>query len=206
APAIIRDRHHRYPLLGQSLVARFIECASRNNDARPRLRRRKSVIAARYTSRDLQIDNPVADAIASDHVAHDDAKRARGHRHANAQLAKRPFKPFKMAALVDQAAGPDLTDFIDTIAELITAILDMHFGICERQIAAIDVSDAGHWRSDFEYHRSEVKYRNRYIQISDLNTRYLIINQYPALSACDAAPSAPCRRIRRCVKYFPRNV
>ena len=39
------------------------------------------MIPACHASGDLQIDNAVADTIASHHFVHDDAKRARGHRH-----------------------------------------------------------------------------------------------------------------------------
>jgi hypothetical protein len=53
-----------------------------------------------------------------------------------------------MSPLVNQAAAPHLAYFIDAIAELIAAILDVHFGVWERQITAIDVSDAGHGGSD----------------------------------------------------------
>jgi hypothetical protein len=52
-----------------------------------------------------------------------------------------------MSPLVDEAATPHLAYFINAIAELIAAILDMDFGLCERQVTAIDISDAGHvWR------------------------------------------------------------
>src|SRR5262249_1334446 len=66
----------------------------------------------------------------------------------DAQFAKRALKPFKMSSLVDEAATPHLAYFIHAIAELIAAILDVNFGVWERQITAIDVSDAGHERSD----------------------------------------------------------
>jgi hypothetical protein len=47
-----------------------------------------------------------------------------------------------MSPLIDGAAAPHLAYFIDAIAELIAAILDVNFGVCERQITAIDVSNA----------------------------------------------------------------
>jgi hypothetical protein len=37
-----------------------------------------------------------------------------------------------MSPLVDEAATPHLAYFIYAIAELIAAILDVNFGICER--------------------------------------------------------------------------
>jgi hypothetical protein len=117
------------------------------------------MIAACDAPCDLQIDNSVADAITSNHLAHDDAKRALGQPHPNAQFAKRSLKPSKMSPLVDEAATPHLAYFIYAIAELIAAILDVNFGVWKRQITAIDVSDAGHARSDVEDQRWKVKYQ-----------------------------------------------
>jgi hypothetical protein len=65
-----------------------------------------------------------------------------------------------MSSLVDEAATPHLAYFIDAIAELIAAILDVNFGVRKRQITAIDISDAGHGRFDVEGQRSQVKYQN----------------------------------------------
>jgi hypothetical protein len=53
-----------------------------------------------------------------------------------------------MTALVDEASFPHLANFVDTVAELIAAILDVHFGVAERNIAAVDVGYSGHRRSD----------------------------------------------------------
>jgi hypothetical protein len=74
----------------------------------------------------------------------------------DAQFAKRALKPFKMSSLIDEATTPHLAYFIHAIAELIAAILDVNFGVRERQITAIDVSDAGHERSDVEDQRSDI--------------------------------------------------
>ena len=49
-----------------------------------------------------------------------------------------------VAALVDQAAAPHLADFVDAVGELVAAVLDMDAGVRERQIAAVDIGDAGH--------------------------------------------------------------
>ena len=49
-----------------------------------------------------------------------------------------------VAALVDQAAAPHLADFVDAVGELVAAILDMDHGVAQRQIAAVDIGDAGH--------------------------------------------------------------
>jgi hypothetical protein len=62
-----------------------------------------------------------------------------------------------MSPLVDETATPHLAYFIDAIAELIATILDMNFGVWERQISAIDVSDAGHGGSDIGNQRSGIK-------------------------------------------------
>jgi hypothetical protein len=53
-----------------------------------------------------------------------------------------------VSPLVDETTTPHLTHFIYAVAELIAAILDVNFGVRERQVTAIDVSDAGHARSD----------------------------------------------------------
>ena len=58
----------------------------------------------------------------------------------------------EVAPLVDQAAAPHLADFIDAVGELIAAILDVDLGVAERQIAAVDVSDAGHRVSQSSNH------------------------------------------------------
>src|SRR5215469_12420402 len=144
APAVIRDRYHRYSPLGERFIACFVECACRDHKAWPYFVRRKSMITPRDAARNLQIDNAVADAVASDHFAYDNAERARGHRHADVQFAKRALKPFQVPPPVDQLAAPHLAYFINAIAELIAAILDVNFGLGERQVTAIDISDAGH--------------------------------------------------------------
>src|ERR1700751_2893077 len=116
------------------------------------------MIAACDAACHLQIDNSVADTITSNHLAHDDSKRALGQPHPNAQFAKRALKPSKMSSLVDEAAIPHLAYFVYAIAELIAAILDVYFGVCEWQITAVDVSDAGHVRSDVGDQRWKIKY------------------------------------------------
>jgi hypothetical protein len=49
-----------------------------------------------------------------------------------------------MPALVNQPPLPHFANFIDGVAELIAAILDMHNGLAQRQIATVDVSYSGH--------------------------------------------------------------
>ena len=106
---------------------------------------RKRMIAPRHAAGDLQIDDAVADAVARQHFAQHDAERALCHRHADAQFGERALQPFEVAPLVDEAAVPHLADFIDAVGELIAAVLDMDRGVAHRQIAAVDVGDAGHW-------------------------------------------------------------
>ena len=62
-----------------------------------------------------------------------------------------------MSPLVDQAATPHLAYLRDAIAELVAAILDVNFGVWERQITAIDVSDAGHWAIRYQEQRSGIR-------------------------------------------------
>ena len=57
---------------------------------------------------------------------------------------ERELQPRHVAALVDQLAAPHLADFIDAVGELIAAILDVDARMRERQVAAVDIGDAGH--------------------------------------------------------------
>jgi len=49
-----------------------------------------------------------------------------------------------MSAFINETPSYDLADLIDSIGELITAVLDGHLGGVSRQIAAVDVCDARH--------------------------------------------------------------
>jgi hypothetical protein len=49
-----------------------------------------------------------------------------------------------VARLVNQPTAPHLANFINPIGKLVAAILDVNFGVVERQITAIDVGNAGH--------------------------------------------------------------
>ena len=59
-------------------------------------------------------------------------------------FGERALQPLDVPPLVDEAPAPHLADFIDAVGELIAAILDMDLGVAHRQIAAVDVGDAGH--------------------------------------------------------------
>jgi hypothetical protein len=47
-----------------------------------------------------------------------------------------------MAPNVNEPPFPHLAHFVDAVAELITAILDVHGGVAHRQIAAVDIGYA----------------------------------------------------------------
>ena len=47
-----------------------------------------------------------------------------------------------MLFLVHQHAADDAADFVDRIAELQPAILDVHAGAAVRHVAAVDIGDA----------------------------------------------------------------
>src|SRR5450631_2044363 len=49
-----------------------------------------------------------------------------------------------MAFLVDQAAAKNFADFIDTVGELVAAVIDMNHGVAVQHIAAIDISYFAH--------------------------------------------------------------
>ena len=106
------------------------------------------MVAPRYAAGDLQINEAIADAVPRHHFTEHDAERLDRHRHRDAQFAERALQPRDVAALVDQPPAAHLADFIDAVGELIAAVLDMDFGLAERQIAAVYVGDAGHQETD----------------------------------------------------------
>ena len=77
-------------------------------------------------------------------VSRNTTQRRVRHRSRDLQFAERAVQPRHMAALIDQAPAPHLADFIDAVGELIAAVLDGDLGVVARQIAAVDVCDAGH--------------------------------------------------------------
>src|SRR6185437_5149897 len=52
-----------------------------------------------------------------------------------------------MASLIDEPPCPYFADFVDGVGKLIATILDMDLGVVERQVTAVDVSDAAHGSS-----------------------------------------------------------
>src|SRR5262249_32626595 len=74
----------------------------------------------------------------------DNRKGRSRHRHKHPHFRKRAFKSLHVAAFVHHAARTDFADLVDAVGELIAAILDMHHRSMARQVAAVDVSDAGH--------------------------------------------------------------
>ena len=100
------------------------------------------MIAPRRAARHLQIQQPIADAVAGDHFAHHQLQGGPAHRHGNAQLAHRTLHAVQMRFLVYRHARQHIGDFIDAVAKLQAAILDMHAGLAVRQITAIHIGDA----------------------------------------------------------------
>src|SRR5262245_32530389 len=49
-----------------------------------------------------------------------------------------------MATLVDQPPSPHLADLVNSVGELVAAVLDMDDGVTVRHVTAIDVGDARH--------------------------------------------------------------
>ena len=102
------------------------------------------MVAARHAAADLQIDDAPTHAVAANDFVQHDAERGRLHRHGDAKLGERELKPRHMPALVDQVTAPHLADFIDAVGELIAAVLDVDARGGERNVAAVDIGDAGH--------------------------------------------------------------
>ena len=102
------------------------------------------MVAPRHTAADLQINDAIADAIARNDLPQNNAEGSFGHRRPDLQFTQRALEPREVTALVDQPTLPHLADFVDGVAELVAAILDMHHGLAQRQIATVDVSYSGH--------------------------------------------------------------
>ena len=81
----------------------------------------KDMVARRHAARHLQIDQPVDDAVAADHLAHHDASALRCIGQAIAQFAERTVEPVEMARHVDDEARRHLADLVDAVGELVAA-------------------------------------------------------------------------------------
>ena len=71
-------------------------------------------------------------------------QRRGAHRRGDAELGERARQPCHVPRLVDEAAVAHLADLVDGVGELEAAVLDVDGGFGVRQIAAVDVDDAGH--------------------------------------------------------------
>ena len=136
------DGLHRDPFRGNSFVSRPIEAARGHHQGGLYVRRGKRVIAARHSAGDLQVDDAVAHAIAVEAFAHDDSQRSIGHGHWDAKLMQRAAQARDVALLVDDMAVADLADLVDTIGELVAAILDMDHGLSAGKVSSIHIGAA----------------------------------------------------------------
>ena len=100
------------------------------------------MVAPRHTAGDLQIDEAIAHAVACHRLAQDDAEHIAMHRHRDAQLFQRAFKPVHVAARVDQPPAPHLADLVDAVGELVAAVLDVDLRGAMRHVAAVHIGDA----------------------------------------------------------------
>jgi hypothetical protein len=82
--------------------------------------------------------------VAADGFAHDVGERRRAHRRFDLQRGERAREPGHMAGLIDKPAVAYLADLIDRVGELKAAVFHVDGGFGVRQIAAVDVDDAGH--------------------------------------------------------------
>ena len=102
------------------------------------------MVARRHAARHLHIDVAILDPIPGHDFADHHGKRPRPERRRDLQFGERIGKPLEMAFLVDQAAAKNFADFIDTIGELVAAVIDMNHGVAVQHIAAIDISYFAH--------------------------------------------------------------
>ena len=62
------------------------------------------MIARRYAAGELEIDDPVVDAIAAHDLGHHHSERAAAHRHGDLELGERTLKASQMRLQVDEAS------------------------------------------------------------------------------------------------------
>src|ERR1700761_4100603 len=97
------------------------------------------MVPSHRAARDLQIEKPIAHAIAAHDFAHDESERSAWHRHSDLYLAQRTLKAIEMLALIHQVAGQDEANLVDRVAKLKPAILYVHPRIAMTDVAAIDI-------------------------------------------------------------------
>jgi len=99
------------------------------------------MIPSRYTAGDLEIKNPAPYPVAANALAHDDCERGGWHGQRYPKLVERPLQPSHVARLVNDPALPDFTHLINSIGELITAILDVDHRAMAREVPAVHIRD-----------------------------------------------------------------
>ena len=100
--------------------------ARQADDGRLHVVGREQEVARARAARDLQVDEPVAHAVAPDGLAHHARPGARRHRLGDAELGQRAGQALHVPRLVDQPAAPHLAHLVDRIAELEAAVLGVH--------------------------------------------------------------------------------
>src|SRR5581483_8157517 len=129
---------------GAGLQPRRRHAARQAHHGRLHVRRRKQEVARPRPARHLQIDEPVADAVAPDGLAQHAAPGRPRHGLRDAQLGERAGEAGHVARLVDELPVLHFAHLVDGIAELEAAILGMDQGLRIRTIAAVDIDRARH--------------------------------------------------------------
>src|SRR5436309_7105885 len=107
----------------------------------------EGVIAPGYAAGDLHIDQTVAQVVAAHKLAYDETECRTRDRPGDPKLAQRAIEPIDVRSLIYQLAVTYAHHLVDTVGELVTAILDMNAGVAMIDVAAVDVRIARHERS-----------------------------------------------------------
>src|SRR5688572_13649231 len=67
-----------------------------------------------------------------------------GTGRCHGELAHGAVETLEVRHVVDRPAVPDADDFVDTVGELVAAVLHVNHGLGVRQVTAVDVSDMRH--------------------------------------------------------------
>src|SRR3984893_2569637 len=158
-PTQVGSGDDAYALARGNLAFFRIDLTRRDDEARTHGRRRKNMVALRHAPRYLHIDEAVLDPVPRHDFADHHGERTGPHRRGDLQFRERIGEPLEMAFLVDQGAAKDFAHFVDPIAELVAAVVDMNHGVAVQDIAAIDISYPAHAHSrDFnEEERATVR-------------------------------------------------
>jgi hypothetical protein len=109
----------------------------------------KDVIPLGNTACHLQIYHAIMHTIAPDDLNDHALKRLAVHWPVNPQFGERAAETIEMACHVHNLAARDLTDLIDAIGKLITAVFNMNAGIRMGNILAIDIGNARHRQNPY---------------------------------------------------------